>query len=409
MNKIKILLLQKNTNIVPYIEEYLLSMECVLLKESSIKNIDTKIVSNSLDLIIFDTDIIKEENENAIGIFFDILTKQKIQTILLSDSTYLSELETQLKQMNIIDCITKPIINLIVKNKLSLYLQTIIQKKKTDYLFNEYDKNVIASKTDKKGLITYASNAFCEICGYTKEELIGKPHNIIRHSDMPKELFKNLWQTIKSKQQWTGDIKNLNKDGSFYWVEVVISPELDYKGEIIGYSAIRHDISSKKYIEEILVIDYLTKLYNRRYYDEILEKEIYRAKRYKHSLSLLILDIDHFKSINDTYGHDAGDIVLKEFSKLLINNIRISDIASRIGGEEFTIIVPNDKREETFLFAQKIRKLVENHHFSKVGKITVSIGISSYEVEDTPQILFVKADKALYSSKQNGRNRVSLT
>ncbi len=122
-------------------------------------------------------------------------------------------------------------------------------------LLEEYqstiDKHVIFSRTDIKGRITYASKAFCDISGYTKEELLSVQHNIVRHPDMPKELYADLWKTILSGEIWQGEIKNLRKDGSFYWVDVTISPEFDEKGSIIGYNAIRHDISAKKELEKL--------------------------------------------------------------------------------------------------------------------------------------------------------------
>lgn len=128
-----------------------------------------------------------------------------------------------------------------------------IQKANDDLnkLLESFDDNVIASKTDEKGIIKYASKAFCEISGYTKEELIGSPQNIVRHPEMPKEIFTDLWKTIKNGKRWKGEVKNKKKDGGFYWVEVVIEPEFDEKQNIVGYSAIRQDISSKKEVEEL--------------------------------------------------------------------------------------------------------------------------------------------------------------
>ncbi len=118
-------------------------------------------------------------------------------------------------------------------------------------LLDSFDENVIASKTDVKGTILYASKAFCEISGYTQKELIGSPQSIVRHPEMPKSVFKDLWQTIQSGKVWKGEVKNKTKNGGFYWVEVVITPEFDEQGTITGYSAIRQDISSKKEVEEL--------------------------------------------------------------------------------------------------------------------------------------------------------------
>lgn len=125
------------------------------------------------------------------------------------------------------------------------------QKKKLNSLLEIYDENVIFSKTDLKGIITHASNAFCRISGYERYELIGKPHNIVRHPDMPKEVFAKLWETIKSGKKITLEIKNLKKDGSYYWVIADIEPEYDENGKHIGYFAVREDITATKEIEEI--------------------------------------------------------------------------------------------------------------------------------------------------------------
>ena len=118
-------------------------------------------------------------------------------------------------------------------------------------LFEVYSKNVIASKTDLQGKIVYVSDAFCDISGYTREELIDKPHSIVRHPDMTKAFFKKLWETIKSSKTFKGEIKNRRKDGSAYWVDVTIAPLLDDFANIVGYTAIRHDITKTKEYEEL--------------------------------------------------------------------------------------------------------------------------------------------------------------
>lgn len=124
------------------------------------------------------------------------------------------------------------------------------QQKKLSELFKTYDDSVIFSKSDLKGNITYVSKAFCDISGYTKEELIGKPHNIIRHKDTQSSVFKEMWEIIQSGKTWKGEIKNLKKDGSYYWVDAVIDPIFDEKKNIIGYISKRNDITSKKEFEE---------------------------------------------------------------------------------------------------------------------------------------------------------------
>lgn len=125
------------------------------------------------------------------------------------------------------------------------------QAKEFKKLFDRFDENVIASTTDLRGVITYTSEAFCKISGFSKEELIGSPQNIVRHPETPSEVFKELWKTIQNGEVWTGEIKNKTKNGGIYWVHAIIYPEFNDKDEIIGFSAIRHDITAKKEIEHI--------------------------------------------------------------------------------------------------------------------------------------------------------------
>ncbi len=124
-------------------------------------------------------------------------------------------------------------------------MNKVIPKDK-EYFF---DDNVIISQTDLKGVITYANRVFIQVCGYNKDELIGKPHNILRHPDMPKEVFQKMWQTIQNGQVWNGLIKNLRKDGLYYWVDTEILPLKNDEGEITGYIAARK-AASRKDIQE---------------------------------------------------------------------------------------------------------------------------------------------------------------
>ena len=143
---------------------------------------------------------------------------------------------------------------LLYKNKLREISRIKKSEKVTMDLIgqiNAFDKNVIFSKTDLKGNITYASEAFCKMSGYTKDELINQPHNMIRHNDMAKSDFKNLWDTIKSGKTWHGEVKNRKKNGEFYWVRSTIELDYDKKGRHIGYYAVRHVITAQKKVEEL--------------------------------------------------------------------------------------------------------------------------------------------------------------
>jgi diguanylate cyclase (GGDEF)-like protein len=167
-------------------------------------------------------------------------------------------------------------------------------------------------------------------------------------------------------------------------------------------------------LRELAFRDGLTCLYNHRYFYEVFESQIQNALRYNHPISLLLLDIDHFKSVNDTYGHPVGDLVLKEISQIMIRLVRRCDIVARYGGEEFAIILPETSVVSAKVLAQRLRRGVEQHqinHNNKLISVTISVGIASSDIdciEITSDALIAKSDHALYKAKRQGRNRVEL-
>lgn len=168
----------------------------------------------------------------------------------------------------------------------------------------------------------------------------------------------------------------------------------------------------KKYVkdnlEESVNIDTLTKTYNRRYFNDYLFREIYIAERYKKQLSLIMFDIDHFKNVNDTFGHDVGDSVLLELASLINGNIREGDVLCRIGGEELAIISVETPIEKAMILSENIRKIVEQFEFKAAGKITISLGITQFTSGDDTDTIFKRADNALYKAKNNGRNKTEI-
>lgn len=293
------------------------------------------------------------------------------------------------------------------RNELEEYIDTI-------------DEYVITSQTDLTGTITYSSHAFEKISGYQESELIGESHNIVRHPDMPHTLFEEMWDTISQGKVWTGEIKNLKKDGTHYWVKTKITPKHDHNGKHIGYTSVRQDITDKKSMEEIALKDELTDLYNRRFFNKVIKGEINRATRDQKVFSFLILDIDYFKQYNDNYGHQKGDEVLTKVGSFLNDFFKRSgDIAFRLGGEEFCIIYTTNNIEHSKRLAQKLCTDFENlqleHQFSNVSKfVTISLGLAicdfslNTEIKIDPKNLYEQADLALYNAKGNGRNQVSV-
>lgn len=164
---------------------------------------------------------------------------------------------------------------------------------------------------------------------------------------------------------------------------------------------------------QISATDPLTGLYNRRHFEDNLEREFLRAKRYGNNLSFAIIDVDYFKKINDTYGHSCGDYVLKEIASIIAATFRKTDLIFRYGGEEFTVIITETAVQNALIPLERLRQSIEKHNFIYDGKtldqITVSIGLTEISEEcSTVHKLFENADKALYKAKENGRNQIMI-
>lgn len=154
--------------------------------------------------------------------------------------------------------------------------------------------------------------------------------------------------------------------------------------------------------------DPLTHLYNRRTYENVLESELARSKRYNSPLSLVLFDVDYFKNINDQYGHHTGDKVLIKLAEVITESIRETDSLFRIGGEEFAIISPETNADVAFKLAEKVRNTTENHSFEKCNKLTISLGLAEYYHDVSKEKLYKHADRALYLAKEKGRNRTEV-
>lgn len=310
-----------------------------------------------------------------------------------------------------------------LKELLTNIQDSVVNKRLQERLFEKenllkiLDENVLMSVTDKDGVIVDASTIFCQLVGYSKDELVGNTHKLIKHEDTPDEFYKNMWEQISSGKVFKDEIKNRKKNKEVYWSDLTITPVLNQDGEIENFLAIREDITNKKKLEQLAIKDEITDIYNRRYFNRIIEKENRRLTREKTNLCLTIIDVDYFKLYNDTYGHPKGDEALVAIANILkIKASRASDYAFRLGGEEFGLVFTSNNIEESFQFLESIIKEVEAlkivHENSKCSEfVTISAGlivVNSENLLDSKD-MYRLADKALYEAKENGRNQVVLS
>lgn len=266
--------------------------------------------------------------------------------------------------------------------------------------------------TDKVGNISYVNSAYCRHTGYTQEDVIGKNSRISKSGMHDREFYKELWRTILSGEVYRNTLINRKKNGDLYYEKKTVTPLKDDNQQIIGFISSGKDVTQEtmlhQEVERIATIDSLTGIYNRHKFEELFTLESERSRRFSYPLSMIMIDIDHFKAVNDTYGHNVGDDVLKQLANIVQENIRKIDIFARWGGEEFLVLSPNTNLENIRILAEKLRIAVEKAVFPTIGHVTISLGISTFGKEDSFSGLFKRVDHSLYYAKEHGRNQVGL-
>ena len=286
-------------------------------------------------------------------------------------------------------------------------------EKKLKEHFHLIDQNIMSAKSDKNCQIIEASNALSRYLSLTKDELLSKEDYFLI-SECSQELQSEIKRTLQSGQEWNGEVSKLDSRNVLQWFDVHITPQFDDEYKITGYTNILHDISSKKKIEEISRVDGLTNLYNRRFFDETFPKAIKIAHRQDILLTFVMMDIDHFKGYNDTYGHQDGDKALKKVALVLKKVLkRPDDYSFRLGGEEFGMLYMVKNEDDALKIAQRTREAIEAlkipHSENSASEfVTMSMGIYVILPDDdsTVEEIYAKTDEALYKAKESGRNRV---
>lgn len=266
--------------------------------------------------------------------------------------------------------------------------------------------------TDKFGNISYVNGAYCRHTGYTQAEVLGQNARISKSGMHDREFYKGLWTTILSEEVYRNTLINRKKNGDLYYEKKTITPLKDDNQQIVGFISSGKDVTQEtmlhQEVERIATIDSLTGIYNRRKFEELFTLESEQSRRFYYPLSMIMIDIDHFKSVNDTYGHNVGDEVLKQLVNIVQENIRIIDIFARWGGEEFLILSPNTNLDNIRTLAEKLRIAVEKAVFPTIGHVTISLGISTFGKEDSFSGLFKRVDHSLYYAKKHGRNQIGI-
>jgi diguanylate cyclase (GGDEF)-like protein/PAS domain S-box-containing protein len=278
--------------------------------------------------------------------------------------------------------------------------------------------------------LIFVNPAFERMTGYSFEQITNVNCRYLQNNDRDQAELKIVKRALKEGQYCLVIVRNYRKDGTMFWNELSISPIYDAKGVVANFMGIQKDVTARMLIqqqlrdenlslaeikvnlEQLAIKDGLTGIYNRRFFDMQLEIQWGIARRNSEPLTLIMIDVDHFKQFNDVYGHDAGDTALRRVAESLNRSfLRSSDFVARYGGEEFVVLSAGMTQDQAAVFAatlcERVRNLEIPHSISSTGYLTVSIGFSvrTSDTYNHLSVLLGLADKALYIAKRRGRNQ----
>ena len=278
-----------------------------------------------------------------------------------------------------------------------------------DYLF---DAVVV---TDLQGIITDWNKGSETLYGYSKSEAIGQAVNILHVPEDSEGIVSEVLSAVAEFGKWTGEVRTLHKDGHIGWVESMCIPIYDENDQMIGALGINRDITGRvleaERLHHLAHYDQLTKIPNRHLLLEIIKHLISQSERNKGSFALLYIDLDKFKTINDTKGHAFGDQVLIEAATRLKQSIRKSDTVARVGGDEFVVLLENiTSKDKISAMAGDLIEAINKPFVinAEEFEMSCSVGIAIYpDKGTTTDALFAAADIAMYKAKEKGRNTYS--
>ena len=263
--------------------------------------------------------------------------------------------------------------------------------------------------------IVYVNPAFERLMGYRADEVVGQNPKLLQGPDTDDETRGRIRQAMRQHESIRTQILNYAKDGSELWLDINFVPLFDDNGELAYYAAIERDLTEHKKLqfalEAMARTDGLTGLANHQAFMEQAKNEFSRARRYSRSLSVIMIDIDHFKLINDKHGHAAGDQVLRQLGQRCHNRLRDSDFLGRIGGEEFALLLPDTPQDNALYVAERMRKQLGKTSIELDNGITLNItasfGVAAMNENDRDfNAVLQRADAAMYEAKHAGRNQV---
>jgi len=322
-------------------------------------------------------------------------------------------------EIGAVDFISKPLSNSIVLARVKTHLA--IQNQKIQIKHSEAMLKATLEST-RDGIAVFDTDGNLLLLNQNFIDMWNIPEELIANANMNNLLEYGLTQLVNSeshsprvKQLLNSDKKASEllqlKDGRIFsrYSEPLIQDNV-MAGRVVSYNDISEQKKLESKLRELSLTDPLTGLYNRRKLNEILKDELNRALRYQHKMAVLMIDIDHFKKVNDTYGHDQGDLILQSIAFDMKKHFRNVDWCCRFGGEEFCVIMPDSDLPGTMDAAERFRHLIEEKNYDSLH-VTISIGlsvISHLNEKYLPDEMLTQADKALYQAKANGRNQVQV-
>ncbi|MDE2204524.1 MAG: diguanylate cyclase [Burkholderiaceae bacterium] len=266
--------------------------------------------------------------------------------------------------------------------------------------------------TDANARIIFANTAFAKSTGYTVDEIQGSTPALFKSGKHDETFYAAMRRSLASGRDFRATFINRRRDGTLYHAEQSISPIFDEKGCISHYVSVSKDITKRVEREQALLRaatkDKLTGLHNRHHGEKVLAEAYITARTLEHPLTLVMCDIDHFKQINDRFGHPTGDRILVELAGLLKQAVRSLDAVIRWGGEEFMIVLEDCAQKDAVDLAERIRDRVNAYEDAEVGSLSLSLGLATLAPDEAIDKLIARADSALYDAKRSGRNRLSV-